>query len=122
MKKIFFIGILLLITVSVFAQIRGQTVEEYTGNEWQILSELEKTAIVDGFLSGFSVWRDYIFDLDTQVYEKYQSYDKFLKRDGVVEKIVQDLDRYYIINKDNHKYEDRITNMIIVFYGKYWWQ
>lgn len=139
MKKLVLLAVLFLVAAVGFSQewpgisdemnpnstinrMRDLTVEQYTGRHWNVLGALEKKNIVEGFLSGFSVWRDYIFDVDPEVYERYQHYDEFLRREGVVDKIIADLDRYYAINEDTYKYNDRVTNMIIVFYGKYWWQ
>lgn len=122
MKKLLIVFLLLLITTLVFGQFRTASVDEYTGKHWNVLSNLEKTSIVDGFLSGFSMWRDYIFDLDMEIYDRYEAYDEFLTKENIVEKVIQDLDRYYKINENNYKYDDRVINMIIVFYGKYWWR
>lgn len=142
MKKIFWSLILLVLAiVPVAAQVhshgitdpaanapegvsrmRAFAVEEYTGVHWTVLMPEEKVRIVSGFLAGFSVWRDYIFDLDVEVYERYESYDEFLSQDRIAERVVADIDRYYTLNRDNYKFSDRLTNLIIVFYGKYWWQ
>lgn len=119
MKKVFLLIVLILLVCPIFAQ--TILVEQYTGDQWEKLDLFEKMDIVSGFLAGFSVWRDYVFDLDTEIYKRYLSYNKFLERNNVVKKIVSDLDRYYKVNREYYKYNDRVVTMIIVFYGKYWW-
>lgn len=107
---------------STISRMADMSVEEYTGRQWQVLGESDKIRIVDGFLAGFSVWRDYLFDLDPTIYQRYEEYDRFLRQSNVAAKIVADLDRYYVLNRENFKFNDRVTNMIVVFYGKYWWE
>lgn len=107
---------------STINRMRDMSIEEYSGRQWGVLGENDKIQIVEGFLAGFSVWRDYIFDLDPSIYERYQEYDRFLRRSNVSARIVADLDRYYLLNRESFKYNDRVTNMIVVFYGKYWWE
>ena len=119
MKKLMIVCILFLMAFSLFSDMIP--VEQYTGYQWERLNPMRKTDIVSGYLAGFSVWRDYAFDLDTELYNRYQSFDNFMNRNNIVEKIIEDLDKYYIINSENYKYNDRVTTMIIVFYGKYWW-
>jgi hypothetical protein len=55
------------------------------------------------------------------MYDTYRSFEQFINEHRVVEKIVKNLDRYYELNRDNYKYNDRVTTMIIVIFGKYWW-
>jgi hypothetical protein len=97
-------------------------VSEFRGHQWERLDAMEKELIVSGVLGGFSMVRDFAFDLDPKIYERYEAYDEFLAQGQVVSEIVENLDRYYELNRDNYKYDDRVTNMIIVIYSKYWWR
>lgn len=110
----------MVLSVSAFSE--AITVQEYTGYQWQRMSILEKTDVVGGVLAGFSMVRDFIFDLDPNVYEKYKAYDTFMAKRNIIVKIIDTLDRYYLLNKENYKYDDRVTIMIIVIYSKYWWR
>lgn len=126
MKKVLFVLLLFAVLFPLSAQIREGSiwtqVAEFRGHQWERLEQQEKELIVSGVLGGFSMVRDFAFDLDPSIYERYEAYDEFMMRDRVILEIVDNLDRYYLYNRNNYKYEDRVTNMIIVIYSKYWWR
>jgi hypothetical protein len=101
------------------------TVDEWAGYQWEAATTFSITLqrdTVNAVLAGIGIVRDYAFDVDPKMYEYYQAYQNFLMREGIVDKIVDDLTRYYKLNHDNYKYKDRVVTMIMVIYGKYWWR
>jgi len=121
MKKILILSIIFFLVASFVFTI---DVNRLTGEEWEKLEVANPTAkydIVGGVLSGFGMVKDYAFDLEPKMYDSYRSFEDFVNENDVVEKIVENLDRYYELNKENYKYKDRVVTMIIVIFGKYWW-
>lgn len=121
MKKVLILSIILFLVATFAFSI---DVSRMTGSEWEAVGIATPTAkydIVAGVLSGFGMVKDYAFDLEPRMYDTYRSFDDFINENDVVEKIVENLDRYYELNKDNYKYNDRVVTMIIVIFGKYWW-
>jgi hypothetical protein len=118
------IFIIILIAVAVFFA-HPLDVQKMSGHEWEKLDTVSPTSkydIVSGVLTGFGMVEDYAFDINKKIPEKYESFDEFIEREGIVEKIVKTLDRYYRLNRSSYKYNDRVANMIIVIFGKYWWK
>lgn len=129
MRKILLVVVLFLMASVAFVhadrKLENKTVDEWWGYQWEQLDFIGPTVkedIVSGVLAGISATRDYAFDLDSKIYEYYEAYSEFLEKKNVVRKIVETLDRYYEQNKGTYKYEDRVVTMILVIYGKYWWQ
>lgn len=121
MKKILILGIIFFLIASFTF---SMDVNRLTGSGWEQLGRVSPTAkhdIVSGVLSGFGMVKDYAFDLEPKMYDSYRSFEDFVNENDVVNKIVKNLDRYYQLNRDNYKYEDRVVTMIIVIFGKYWW-
>ena len=130
MRKLF-VAIVVLLAISIAAvhadrKLIDNTVDEWWGYQWERLEitsgPLAKHDVVSGVLAGISAVRDYAFDVDPKMYEYYQAYARFLLKKGVVDEIVDTLDRYYELNRETYKYEDRVVTMILVIYGKYWWK
>lgn len=129
MKKILIVAIILLTFSVVLShadrKLENKTVDEWWGYQWETLGEtglLNKIDVVSGVLAGISATRDYAFDVDPKLYEYYEAYSEFLAKKDIVRNIVETLDRYYEQNRGTYKYEDRVVTMILVIYGKYWWQ
>lgn len=120
MKKLLFIMLLFMISFSLMAN----NIEQYTGEQWEkleIIDPLSKLTIINGVLVGISITHDYIFDINEGMTEHYRAYSAFIAQENVAVNILNTLNRYYKENRDNFKYNDRVVTMILVIYGKYWW-
>jgi hypothetical protein len=121
--RVLFITVIAMLAASVvmLQAETPQTIEEYSGYQWERLMLREKVDIVGGVLAGINMTKDFVLDLDTDVYEHYLAFNKFLMRHNITAKIIETLDKYYELNRENYKYNDRCTLMIMAIYGKYWW-
>ena len=122
MRKLFVIIVALLAITTYVVHAQAMQVDEYYGYQWEKMMLTEKHDIVGGVLAGIQMVKDFALDLDPYIYEHYKVYSAFLMKHNVVPKIIETLDRYYELNRDNYKYKDRVTVMIMAIYGKYWWQ
>ncbi len=119
MKKLFLIGVLLLIGLSLFAQ---SSVRDYNGYDWQNWTSMEQEKFITGYFVGFDTFRVFIEDMpeppDNNLKEFLISLYNWATFPGNVGDMMKILDRWY---SDPEFLEFPIYEVILVAYEKDWW-